>query len=146
MIYLILLALSIVLFVGFFALTVVEAQTGRRMFGLSRKKFDKNVGRVFFIIEHVDWSGFIAHLVQSVAARVAHDIAHWTLMTVRFLERQLTTVVRTLRNQRPNLLAPKPSRTSPLTQVSGYLQATIRRNRESRKKKRQEIEEQNDRV
>jgi hypothetical protein len=146
LIYLILLAVSIALFVGFFSLTMVEARTGTRILSAPRKKLDKGVARVFFIAEHVDWGGFIAHIVQSIVARIAHDVAHVTLLTVRFVERQLTAVVRTLRNRRPNLLAPKPSRSSPLTQVTDYLYSAARQTREIRRKRREEELEEADKV
>jgi len=127
MIYFLLIAASIALFAGFLGLTVVEARTGTRVLGGVRTRLDRTVGQASFIVKHVNWSDFLAHLVQSIGARIAHDIAHWSLIAVRFVERQLTRVVRYLRDSRPNLLAPKPSRTPAVTQVTNYFSALVRR-------------------
>jgi hypothetical protein len=135
MIYLLAIIASIALFAAFLSLTIVEARTGTRMFGTARKMLDHRVGHVSFIVKHVNWSDFIGHLVQSVAARIAHDIAHWSLIAVRFIERELTRVVRYLRDRRPNVLAPKPSRTPAITQVTNYIQTMIRRPAKPRAKK-----------
>jgi hypothetical protein len=125
MTYLLLIIASIALFAGFFGVTVVEARTGTRYFAGVRAKLDKRVARTSFIIKHVDWLEFFTHLVQSFIERVLHDLAHWTLIAVRFLERELTNVVRYLRDRRPNLLAPKPSRTPLFKQVFGYARKTL---------------------
>jgi hypothetical protein len=127
MTYLLFIFASTALFAGFLGLTVVEARAGTRVLGGTRVKLDRTVGHLLFIIKNVNWSDFLAHLVQSIAARIAHDIAHWSLIAVRFIERQLTGVVRYLRDRRPNVLAPKPSRTPALTQVSHYFRSVIRR-------------------
>ena len=126
MTYLLLIIASIALFAGFFGVTVVEARTGTRYFAVSRAKLDRNVARVAFVIKHVNWAEFFAHLFQSFFERVLHDLAHWSLMAVRFVERQLTNVVRYLRDRRPNLLAPKPVRTPILKQVLEYVGNTFR--------------------
>jgi hypothetical protein len=126
MIYLFLIVLSIALFGGFLGLTVVEARSGTRVLSAPRAMLDRRLTRWVFIIHHVEWAEFFSHLIQSVAARVAHDVAHVSLIVVRFLERQLTRVVRYLRDSRPNLLAPKPSRSSIFTQTSNYLQEKLR--------------------
>ncbi len=125
MTYLLLIIASLALFAGFFGVTVVEARTGTRYFAPARAKLDKRVSRIAFVIKHVNWLEFFSHLVQSFIERVLHDIAHWSLIVVRFLERELTNVVRYLRDRRPNLLAPKPSRTPLLKQVFGYARKTL---------------------
>jgi hypothetical protein len=127
MIYLLFLAGSIALFAGFLGLTIVEARSGTRVLGSARKMLDHRVGHMSFIAKHVNWGDFIAHLVQSIGARIAHDIAHWSLIAVRFVERQLTRIVRYLRDRSPNVLAPKPSRTPAVTQAKNYVQDMIRR-------------------
>jgi hypothetical protein len=126
MTYLLLIIASIALFAAFLGVTVVEARTGTRYFATTRTKLDRRVAHIAFIIEHVNWTEFSAHLVWSFIARVVHDIAHVSLIVVRFVERQLTAVVRYLRDRRPNLLAPKPSRTPVLKQVVGYAQKNLR--------------------
>ncbi len=125
MTYLIFLEISIALLAVFFGLTMIEARTGKRVLTSLRTKLDRQVGKIFFIIGHVNWSEFTAHLLQSVVARIVHDVAHWSLIAVRFAERQLTQVVRYLRDKRPNLLAPTPSRKSVLSQTMSYLRETF---------------------
>ncbi len=126
MIYLLLIAFSIALFCGFFGLTIAEARTGTRILATPRRTLDKKLARIVFIANHVNWSDFLGHVVQSVVARIAHDMAHWSLIAVRFIERQLTRVVRYLRDSRPNLLAPKPSRSSIFTQTTNYFREKLR--------------------
>ena len=125
MTYLFLVLGSIILFTGFLGLTIVEARTGHRVLALPRRALDRKVAQAMFIIEHVNWGDFFSHFVQSIAARVVHDIAHWSLLFVRFMERRLTVIVRYLRNRRPNLLAPRPSRQSPVDQTVRYLRKTL---------------------
>jgi hypothetical protein len=124
--YLILLVVSILLLGGFVGLTILEARRGKRFLESPRKALDRLVQRALFLITYVHWSAFLKHVVQSLVARIAHDIAHVSLMSVRFLERELTAVVRYLRDRRPNLLAPKPSRDSALRQTTRYLYKTLR--------------------
>jgi hypothetical protein len=125
MTYLLLIFLSIALFAGFFGLTIAEARSGTRVLALQRTHLDKQVARVAFIIKHVDWVEFLSHAIQSFFERVIHDAAHLTLIVVRFIERNLTDVVRYLRDRRPNLLAPKPSRTPIHTQAWDYVKKTF---------------------
>jgi hypothetical protein len=126
MFYLLLIAISLFLFLAFMALTLMEARTGMRLLAGPRAKLDRQIEKASFVIDHVNWGDFISHLVQSFFVRIAHDIAHWSLIVVRFLERQLTRVVRYMRDRRPNLLAPKPSRTPILTQTRSYVRKTLR--------------------
>jgi hypothetical protein len=135
---LILLIGSLTLFVAFFGLLMVEAQTGRRVFDGTRRSLDRRVRRVEFIVRHVDWAEFLAHIVQSIGARIAHDIAHISLLVVRFLERQLTRTVRYLRDRKPNVLAPKPSRESMVSQARNYVQEMLPKVRKKRQMKHEE--------
>jgi hypothetical protein len=125
--YLLLISITIFMFLAFMALTLMEVRTGTRFLAVPRAHLDQWVSRASFIMEHVNWSEFLAHLVQSLAARIAHDIVHWTLIVVRFAERQLTRAMRYLRNSRPNVLAPQPSRPPILTQVQTYVRKMIGR-------------------
>ncbi|MBA3789520.1 hypothetical protein H0X32_04000 [Patescibacteria group bacterium] len=136
MFYLLLLSISIFVFLGFLALTLVEVRTGTRILGGARSKLDIQVARATYVMNHVRWSEFLSHLVQSIAARIVHDVAHASLFIVRFAERQLTRVVRYLRTRRPNVLAPPNSRASPLHQTSTYLKKTMHvRPKEEKEKK-----------
>jgi hypothetical protein len=126
MFYLLLIAISLLLFLAFMALTLMEARSGVRLLAVPRAKLDQQVERALFVINHVNWFDFISHMVQSFFARTAHDTAQSTLIGVRFLERQLTHVVRYMRDRRPNVLAPTPSRESPLTQTTSYLKKKLR--------------------
>ena len=125
MTYLLLILGSIILFALFLGLTVVEGRTGTRVFGTSRAKLDKKVARISFVIQHVHWSNLLGHALQSFFERIIHDAAHWSLIFVRFIERELTNTVRYLRDRRPNLLAPKPSRSPILTQAANYVRKTF---------------------
>lgn len=90
---------ALILLGGFLVLTALERKRGARVFQSLRAKLDKQVGRVVFIITHVDWSAFIKHVVRTASERVAHDVVHGTLVAVRFLERLLTRAVRALRER-----------------------------------------------
>lgn len=91
--------ISCVLLGGFIILTAFERRHGR-LFGATRKRLDRWVGRVTYIARHVDWSAFIKDIVHSTVERVVHDIAHASLKLVRFIERLLTRLVRSLRERR----------------------------------------------
>ncbi|MDR3546784.1 MAG: hypothetical protein P4M11_00675 [Candidatus Pacebacteria bacterium] len=132
MFYLYLIAVTLFLFLAFMALTLMELRTGTRVLAVPRARLDHWVSRASFIVEHVNWSEFLAHMVRSLAARVAHDIVHATLVAVRFVERQLTRVMRYLRDRRPNVLAPQPSRPSIFSQVQSYVQRTVGRRSEEK--------------
>ena len=126
MLYLLLILGSITLFWAFLGLTIVEARSGSRMLARQRVKLDKIVAQYTFIAKHVDWAGFIESAVQSAFERIVHDVAQSILICVRFLERQLTSLIRSLRTRRPNMLAPKPSRTPALVQVGRFVRRRLR--------------------
>lgn len=100
MLYLILIAVSLILLGGFLVLVSIERKRGLRVAGALRNRLDAKVSRVAFIVQHVDWGAFVKHLVGTVFERVAHDIAHGVLRAVRFVERLLTRTVRQLRARR----------------------------------------------
>jgi hypothetical protein len=97
--YLTFLVVALALFIGFLGLTRIEARRGARYFAPVRIELDKRAKRVSFIAEHVDFPGFIRDTLRALAARIAHDIAHGSLIAVRFIERLLTRVVRALRER-----------------------------------------------
>lgn len=85
------------LLAGLFALSAYETKRGIRIFANSRTRFDERVTRIEFIFSHVDFSAFIRDLILRIEHRVAHDIVHFSLLTVRAIERFLTRTVRSLR-------------------------------------------------
>ena len=99
MAYAIAILLSVALFSGFIALTQFESARGIRVFGSVRNKLDRGTSRAAFVFQHVDWGAFANHLMRAGAARVAHDIAHATLVVVRVMERTLTRIVKYLRSR-----------------------------------------------
>lgn len=109
--YLISILIAGLLFFGFLLLTYYEARRGTRLFAGSRYKLDKKVGRMVFLLEHVDWGAFTAHVTKTSLNTLAHDIAHGTLIAVRTVERFLTRAVYSLRRRRDDAtLPPGPSR------------------------------------
>lgn len=106
MLLIFLVALSLVLFGGFLLVTALEKGRGR-VGEPMRAKLDKKTARVAFIISHVDWSAFIKHLIRASIERIAHDIAHTSLLVIRFLERLLTRLVRALRERRAGIVVTK---------------------------------------
>lgn len=121
---LILIGLSLALFGAFLLLTVLEARYGR-VGGAVRVRMDRRVARISYIVAHIDWGGFVKHLVRSGLDRVAHDSAHATLQAIRFAERLLTQAVRSLRERRIGVVQPSVSR----QQVS--LRETLRKFRKT---------------
>jgi hypothetical protein len=124
--YLISIFISIGFFIGFILLTVIEARNSARIFAAPRAKLDQHVARAAFILKNVNWVSFFSQAFLSFAERIVHDVAQGSLILVRFIERQLTRVVRSLRYRRPNMLAPKPSRVPLRTQVLGYIRKTLK--------------------
>ena len=110
MAYIIAIAIALGLFFGFLLLTRLETSRGARFFGRARAKLDERVGKAAFVVSHVDWSAFTGHLVRTVTARIAHDVAHASLIIVRIVERLLTRMVKYLRSSRPHVapVADKP--------------------------------------
>jgi len=104
--YLITILIFVLLFLIFLLLTVYEAGRGVRFFASSRYRLDTKVGRAFFVMRHVDWGAWSAHLTKTTLEVIAHDVAHGTLMAVRTLERGLTRTVRWLRMRRDGTLPP----------------------------------------
>lgn len=100
MIFIILIALSLILLGGFFVLVGFERSRGLRIAGVWRNKLDAKVARTAFIVNHVDWGAFVRHLLGSAAERIAHDVAHTVLKIVRTAERFLTRAVKYLRMRR----------------------------------------------
>lgn len=100
MLYLILIAISLILFGGFLMLASFERRRGLRIMGKLRNRLDAKVSRGMFILTHVDWGAFVRHLAGTALERVLHDIAHFILKFVRTTERLLTRAVKKLRERR----------------------------------------------
>jgi hypothetical protein len=92
------------LLVAFLLLTVFENRRGVRFFAAFRYKLDSSVSRAGFLVEHIDWGAFTAHLTRTSLNTVAHDVAQGTLMGVRAAERNLTRAVSALRVRREGAL------------------------------------------
>jgi hypothetical protein len=100
MIFLILIALSLILLGGFLLLVSFERGRGLRIMGAWRNSLDRKVARAAFIASHVDWGAFVKHLASTATERVLHDTAHLVLRFVRTMERLLTRTVKSLRERR----------------------------------------------
>lgn len=97
--HLIFILITLALLVGFSALTSYEARRGARFFALHRERLDHTVGRIEFIIANVNLGEFLRDEIRHLASRVSHDIAHFSLLAVRAVERLLTRLVRHMRAQ-----------------------------------------------
>ncbi len=130
--YIIYLGVPFLLLALFVALVVAEQRRGRRLVLAGRRyNLDLKASRAAFVIRHVDWGAFLNDIVRTSMERLAHDLAHTTLMIVRAVERQLTGFVRTLRARRdePLLPARAPDAPSRLAQAASHLKKTVRRSR-----------------
>lgn len=130
--YILYLGLPAVLLALFIALVAVEGKRGRRLVLAGRRyNLDLKVSRAAFVIRHVDWGAFINDIARTSIERLAHDLAHTTLMAVRAVERQLTGFVRTLRARRDEPLPPvrTPEAPSRLEQAATRLRKSVRRSR-----------------
>jgi len=97
--YLIAILIASILLVGFLTLTAFEASRGIRVMGGMRRRLDRKVGQAGFILAHVDLGAFVRDSVRAMLERVLHDLAHASLIVVRFIERILTRFVRQLRGR-----------------------------------------------
>jgi hypothetical protein len=100
---------SLILFVAFLVLTRVEMGRGGRFFARQRMALDAEVERWSFVATHVDFPAFIRDGSRALVARIIHDVAHGSLIAVRFLERLLTRAVRALRIHHAHGVAPTAS-------------------------------------
>lgn len=107
MAYLVAVLSSLALLVGFAVLTLIESRRGVRFFEAARGRFDKHVGRIEFIIEHVDLVAFAQDETKHAVTRLGHVGAHYSLHAVRCMERLLTRLVRYLRTRHQEEVAPR---------------------------------------
>jgi hypothetical protein len=97
--YLIAVLASLLLLSVFLVYAALETRFGFRLLGKSRKRLDRQVSRVSYVVRHIDWGGFTAHMIRTTAEKIAHDIVHTVLLVVRAAERLLTRTIRTLRER-----------------------------------------------
>ena len=125
--YIIFNLVSLALLAGFFALLSREAKRGMRMFANGRARIDEAVTRVTFVLSHVDFATFVRDLATSMMHRIAHDVAHFSLLAVRVVERLLTRLVRYLRIRHANEAVPNESArefVKTLSDFKGQLETT----------------------
>jgi len=130
--YVIAIAVPFVLLVLFFALVSYEQRRGSRLVLAGRRyELDLKAERAAFIVKHVDWGAFTSDVVRTSFERLAHDLAHTTLMFVRVIERELTKLVRVLRARREQQLLPSRSAEKPtrLASAISYMKRTVYRSR-----------------
>ncbi len=127
MVNLLFVLISLLLLTGFVMLTRYENSRGSRVFAGQREELDKNVSKILFVLEHVDWGGYVKEETVRIMRRLGHDIAHLSLRAVRAMERLLTTLVRHLRSQNlPQAGMREPLRpfVKTLADFKGHLEAT----------------------
>lgn len=130
--YLLAILIPLGLLALFLALVAFEGRTGRRLVLPGRRELlDLKAARLAFVVRHVDWGAFANDVTRTGLERLAHDLAHSTLIGVRALERELTGLVRTLRARRdaPLLPARAADRPSRLESAVAYLKKSVQRSR-----------------
>jgi hypothetical protein len=118
---------SLALLVGFFILTRYETRRGTRIFASDRARLDGVVGRVEFILQHVNFGVFLRDEIRHLASRMGHDIVHISLLIVRSAERLLTRLIRHLRTHAEVDTAPRETArefVKVLAEFKGNLKAT----------------------
>ncbi len=126
--YIALILIPLALLALFLTLVAYEGKVGRRVLLPGRRhQLDIKVARATFVVQHVDWGAFANDVLRTGTERVLHDLAHMTLIVVRAIERQLTTVVRSLRERREGLLFPvrNDDRPSRLESAVTYLKKSV---------------------
>ncbi|MBP9816495.1 MAG: hypothetical protein KBD05_00460 [Candidatus Pacebacteria bacterium] len=139
MLYLAFFIASLVLFVGFLGVTAVEGKRGTRFFAPARATFDAKVSRVAVALQHVDFSAFLWHLTKDVSGRVVHDVAHISLIIVRYLERLLTRLVRYMRGKVKTSVVPVEGKRSAFVETMSYFKKTLHRSRQTPVETKEEV-------
>lgn len=111
---------------AFVALTRLEAKRGTRVWGGRRAVFDVIVTRFSFILEHVDFAGFVREEARHGADQAGHALAHLSLQFVRWIERLLTQAVRSFRVREATRIPRESSRAfvRTLSEFKEHLKAT----------------------
>ncbi len=97
MVYLVTELVLIALLAGFILLTQYEKHRGVRFASKFRNGIDIFATKIAFIKNHVDFADFVKDTFRQMAERIAHNTAHQALRVTRFVEQQLTRVVRYFR-------------------------------------------------
>jgi len=124
---LIFILVSLTLLVGFFMLSAYETRRGVRLFARERARLDGDVTRITFVLTHVDFGAFVRDLVIHATHCIVHDIAHFSLLIVRAIERSLTRLVRFLRTWRAADIVPHENTrefVKTLSDFKGHLKET----------------------
>ncbi len=127
---LILVLASLVLLAAFLILTRIEEKRGTRLFARARARLDARTEHAVHAIESGQASDAVARGVKLGAERIAHDVAHGSLIAVRFVERTLTQAVRSLRARRAENAAPGAS-ASPFASTMKDFSQELRNGRDS---------------
>ena len=83
----------------FVVILVIERKRGKTFFPRTRGRFDTNVARAVYVVNHIDWGAFFGHVLKLSLEKIAHDIVHGVLLMVRTVERSLTRAIRVLRER-----------------------------------------------
>ncbi len=134
MYYIVAILVSLALLLGFLSLTYFETAKGFRILGWSRRRLDRRVGQVTFIMEHVDLGGFVRDTVRAALERLLHDLAHTSLLFVRLIERLLTRFVRQLRGRREEV-GPEAAPRRSFREAVRHVRSTVRLRRLAIKEK-----------
>lgn len=103
---LVFIGVTLVLLGGFFVLTGYEARRGERYFAAKRSRLDQTVEHIEFVFQHVDFGAFVRDEVRRLFGQLSHFIVHFSLQSVRAIERILTRLVRYLRSKQASDTAP----------------------------------------
>jgi|JI10StandDraft_1071094.scaffolds.fasta_scaffold432306_1 hypothetical protein len=120
-----------VLLAGFTALCKAENALNKRVFGALRRKFDKYVERIQFLLDHVDFGSFIIHLFKDMFDRFVHFILHLALSSVRFVERLLTRGLKVMRSRIAPPGIPQSQKRSTFVETMSYFKSTLHKNKKS---------------
>jgi hypothetical protein len=126
---LIFLLITLALFAAFVALTTWETNRGARLFAGARGAFDTKVERARFVYEHVDVNALVREETKALLLRTGHAIAHFSLQSVRFVERELTRAVRYLRTRVASEQATPRATERPFVRALGDFKEELRQAR-----------------
>lgn len=127
--YLLFIAVALLLFFGFVGLTTFETRRGVRLFVPLRESLDRFSARLSYVLTHFDLAAFSLRVLRDLFERVTHDVAHGSLVAVRFIERTLTRAVRYLRERNGHAAPVAPRETSHFVRTIIYFKRTLRRSR-----------------
>ncbi len=118
---------TFLLLAAYTGLLVFEIRRGKRFLATYRGQLDRFVAQGSFIFAHVDFASFLRDESRRIAHRLTHDLAHFSLLSVRAVERLLTRLVRKLRASGAAEPAPRESArhfVRTLSEFKGHIEAT----------------------